>query len=661
MKKSIFFTMALCCITATLCVGQTINNVGPAYFPSAFFPFNSQLQTAQNNVLMIQGNNVAGANPLRNNIRVGIGVFPTGPGPVDRLHINNINSVAVNMRITNGATGATATDGFFAGIQSTGLALLSQQENNHMQFRTNALDRMIITSTGLVGVNTLTPNNQVEINSSFGSCFSGLRFTQLVSACTPVANPGPGVLAVNATGDVIYVPEGSIGGPCGSATALTSNREVPMSGFNLNFTMPLASASQMNLGFPACTTIVSSRFTVNNDFHTTAGGFLTTASSGSNLAAGAFRTTNLGTGNATGVTSAVLTSNTGATAIAVAARSIMTAGFSSFYSIGLNSLTGNASFASIGVNTDVISSNSPLNFGVQSELQFNTTTTATNIGGEFIVSSNAGQGVPGGSTNIGVRALVPTATGGAGPDWAGLFLGDLFGSGTFQPSDRNLKKEINPVENSIGIIQQLKPVNYFFDTQSNPNMGLATTKQWGFISQEVQEVLPELTKQTTITPIYDSTGKVVTPAKDVLTLNYNGFIAILTAAIQEQQKLIEAQQQQIDQLTALVQGQTYNPVNNTVNEQDVTLTNNEVVVLDQNAPNPFTNQTIINYYIPQNVSVVQVQFFDMNGKMIKLVDISERGAGRLVVYAGDLSDGVYSYSLIIDGNVVDTKKMVKTE
>jgi hypothetical protein len=32
----------------------------------------------------------------------------------------------------------------------------------------------------------------------------------------------------------------------------------------------------------------------------------------------------------------------------------------------------------------------------------------------------------------------------------------------------------------------------------------------------------------------------------------------------------------------------------------------------------------------------------------------------LVVYAGELRDGVYSYSLIVDGKVIDTKRMVKT-
>jgi len=41
---------------------------------------------------------------------------------------------------------------------------------------------------------------------------SGLRFTNLTSASATVANPGTGVLSVNTTGDVIYVPGGTGGG-----------------------------------------------------------------------------------------------------------------------------------------------------------------------------------------------------------------------------------------------------------------------------------------------------------------------------------------------------------------------------------------------------------------------------------------------------------------
>ncbi len=690
MKKTIFFALAACCFVTGSIMAQTINNVGPAYFPSVNFPFNSQLQTAQNNVLMFQGNNVAGTNAARNNLRVGIGVFPVAIGPVDRLHLHNLNAVDVRMRITNGATGATAADGFFASVLTSGDALLSQQENLSMRFNTNATQRMVILNTGLVGINTPTPTNQLEVNSSFGLCSSGVRLTQLGSGCPTTANPGPGVLAVDALGNIIYVPGGGgitgannglsvtggnvqLGGTCGSGLgALTSTREIPMAGFNINHTMPAASPSQFNIGFPACTTIVS-RFTVNNDFQQTAGAFLSLLASGGTVAGGAFRAQNTGPGSATGVTSSVFTTSGASNAIAVNARSTGGVGFNSFYNIGLNALTANASFASLSVNADITGSSSPLNQGLNVEIFSGTNPTANNSGASIIVSTpgNANFGVDaravGATNNYGIYATVALNSGltGAGlppgPDYAGFFNGDVLITNMYGVSDRNLKKEIQEIKSPLDIIKKLQPVTYSFDRENHTNIALSDKKQYGFISQDVQTILPELTSPAVFPALYDSMGKVISPKEEYLALNYQGFIAIIVDAMQQQQEMIEAQQQQIDQLIALTQGQQYNPMPNNVNEQEVTLSNLEVVVLDQNSPNPFTNQTVINYYIPQDAGVAQIQFFDMNGKMIKVTGIEERGAGRLVVFAGDLRDGMYTYSLVVDGQVIDTKKMVKTE
>jgi len=55
----------------------------------------------------------------------------------------------------------------------------------------------------------------------------------------------------------------------------------------------------------------------------------------------------------------------------------------------------------------------------------------------------------------------------------------------------------------------------------------------------------------------------------------------------------------------------------------------------------------------------QLLFYDINGRIIKQVDISERGDGKLTVYGENLQNGIYTYSLIADGKLIATKKMVK--
>ena len=90
------------------------------------------------------------------------------------------------------------------------------------------------------------------------------------------------------------------------------------------------------------------------------------------------------------------------------------------------------------------------------------------------------------------------------------------------------------------------------------------------------------------------------------------------------------------------------------------LSDGDNIVLEQNVPNPFREQTVINFYIPESVKTASIAFYSRSGKLIKKQAIDSRGNGRINVYGHDLSSGMYTYSLIADGQVVATKKMVKT-
>ncbi len=46
------------------------------------------------------------------------------------------------------------------------------------------------------------------------------------------------------------------------------------------------------------------------------------------------------------------------------------------------------------------------------------------------------------------------------------------------------------------------------------------------------------------------------------------------------------------------------------------------------------------------------------GTVLKNIRITERGQGQMTVYAENLSVGMYTYSLVADGNIVATKKMI---
>jgi hypothetical protein len=48
----------------------------------------------------------------------------------------------------------------------------------------------------------------------------------------------------------------------------------------------------------------------------------------------------------------------------------------------------------------------------------------------------------------------------------------------------------------------------------------------------------------------------------------------------------------------------------------------------------------------------------MNGKILKVVSISEGGKGSLKIDASTLASGVYQCSLMIDGRLIATKQMI---
>ncbi len=85
--------------------------------------------------------------------------------------------------------------------------------------------------------------------------------------------------------------------------------------------------------------------------------------------------------------------------------------------------------------------------------------------------------------------------------------------------------------------------------------------------------------------------------------------------------------------------------------------NNDGAKLDQNIPNPFNNSSSISYYIPSGKHNAQLMITDASGHALKTYNISSSGFGKQIIYGNELTSGMYQYSLLIDGKLIDTKKM----
>ena len=81
-------------------------------------------------------------------------------------------------------------------------------------------------------------------------------------------------------------------------------------------------------------------------------------------------------------------------------------------------------------------------------------------------------------------------------------------------------------------------------------------------------------------------------------------------------------------------------------------------VLLQNNPNPFDAETEIKMTLPDNVGYATIMIYNLEGKQLKTIQVSDRGDVHVMISANELSAGMYLYSLIADGKVVDTKRMV---
>ena len=167
-----------------------------------------------------------------------------------------------------------------------------------------------------------------------------------------------------------------------------------------------------------------------------------------------------------------------------------------------------------------------------------------------------------GSSGIGVQGSANNESGmavygslfhvGSYNGWAGYFDSDVYTAGTYFGSDRKLKRDIAPINSALGIINQLDPVSYYYDTETYPEMGLDEDRlTYGFIAQDLELVLPELVKEKNLilnSNTIKSADKQSAPIKkeNFKVVNYTLMIPVLTQAIKEQQQIINDLSEQLN-------------------------------------------------------------------------------------------------------------------
>ncbi len=263
-------------------------------------------------------------------------------------------------------------------------------------------------------------------------------------------------------------------------------------------------------------------------------------------------------------------------------------------------------------------------------------------------NANTGIAVSGSSQNsYGIFGNTGNAS-----SFAGYFNGSVFSTGTYQTSDARLKKNIKNLEIGMDIINQLQPKTYQYRTDGNyAKLNLPAGNHIGLLAQDVEKVIPEAVKYAGVNSSYlnNSIPKEGTKGDviDFKAVNYTELIPVLIKALQEQDAKIKALTEMVEKLS--------------VGAKIGSATTIQVTegYLEQNIPNPLVNNaTKVKYTLPMNAEKAAIILTDNSGKKISQFNLNKQGSGILDINTNGLSAGTYTYSLIVDGQVLETKKMI---
>ncbi|GAA3984011.1 hypothetical protein GCM10022246_39800 [Pedobacter ginsengiterrae] len=104
---------------------------------------------------------------------------------------------------------------------------------------------------------------------------------------------------------------------------------------------------------------------------------------------------------------------------------------------------------------------------------------------------------------------------------------------------------IKPINNSVSVVTQLQPVSFNYDKQWADKLKISDKSQFGFVTADVQKVLPALVTKTA--KDYSS-GKNSFRSATVSKVDYESLIPLLVGSIKEQQEQIEQLKKEINVL-----------------------------------------------------------------------------------------------------------------
>jgi len=228
--------------------------------------------------------------------------------------------------------------------------------------------------------------------------------------------------------------------------------------------------------------------------------------------------------------------------------------------------------------------------------------------------------------------------------------GNTYTTGSYISSDKRLKKKIKPVKGAMTRLQKIEGVTYEYEQARYKERNLPEGAQIGLLAQNVQSIFPDLVKE-------DEEG--------YLAVNYDGMIPVIIEALKEiSQGQSHRPAQSQEQLNLLMKENAVLQQRLTAIEQVLQQNNLTPSVtglqgsLHQNRPNPVQGSSSIAYQTAPQARSVSIKVYNLEGQQVASFQNLSAGQGEVQLQSQQLPAGTYIYHLIVDGEAIDSKRML---
>lgn len=311
-----------------------------------------------------------------------------------------------------------------------------------------------------------------------------------------------------------------------------------------------------------------------------------------------------------------------------------------------------------------------------------------NIGGEGVAYSpttrNTGRafglrGVAGNCTsgyNFGVLGALQGSQGGAAVfgttsgktlglsvdgRYAGYFDGNVKVTGSLQGNVVNgadvfakNTQTLRPINSALDGIASANPFMYMVSTQVPvPGIGTVPDSSLTGTTIPISEPLVSLGKSQYALDVNAVKqcfpDLIIRDAQGNEYVNYTQLVPILVQAIKELKT-------ELDDLKEAVASSGTRKVNAATNIATNTLDEGRGSI-SQNTPNPFTGQSTVRVSVPDEASDAYIDILTLNGASVKRFPVSN-GLSEVSLSSFDFAPGTYLYTLVVNGKVSETRRMI---